>query len=172
MTPPHSLALRAAHWISAALVLGMLATGMMYFWEINAKQAITAHQYMGQILILVLIWRLAVKLGAAKRDHKSHAAWERALAGGVQIALYGVLIAFVITGYVSASALRESALLLPVDFAFARSAAGEQFLQTHYALKWALLGLLALHIAGALKHHFIDRDSTLTDIWFTTKRGD
>jgi cytochrome b561 len=31
----------------------------------------------------------------------------------------------------------------------------------HKVLAWSLSGVVALHLAAALKHHFIDRDSTL-----------
>ncbi len=166
----YSRSLKSAHWVSAGLVLGMAVSGMMYFLEIGGKQSIVAHQIMGQGLILVLAWRLLAKFRSGKPRH-AHALWERVLAGGVQIALYGVLIAFLVSGYVAASALRDTSLVLPVDFAFARGPIGEQFLNAHYNMKWVLLGLLVLHIAGALKHHFIDRDTTLRNIWFT-KQGD
>lgn len=164
-----SLTLRLAHWIMAMLILGMVVTGLMYFWEVNGKQAIAAHQVMGQLLIVALVWRLVAKIRSPRPIHAEHAAWERALSGVVQVALYGVMVAFMITGYVSASAYTTNSLLFPVDIGFARSAAGEAFLETHYMLKWVLLGLLSLHIAGALKHHFIDRDNTLKSIWFAQK---
>ena len=32
----------------------------------------------------------------------------------------------------------------------------------HYWLALALMGLITLHVSGALKHHFIDCDPTLT----------
>ena len=32
----------------------------------------------------------------------------------------------------------------------------------HRILSWVLIGIVAVHAAGALKHHFIDRDTTLT----------
>ena len=31
----------------------------------------------------------------------------------------------------------------------------------HVILQWVLTGAIALHVAGALKHHVIDRDATL-----------
>jgi cytochrome b561 len=33
--------------------------------------------------------------------------------------------------------------------------------EVHEALAWTIIALLLAHIAGALKHHFIDRDDTL-----------
>jgi len=165
----HSLNLRLAHWVTAFLMLGMIATGLMYFFEIASKQVISLHQVMGQLLIVVVACRLIAKARNTPPSHEQHAMWERVLAGIVQVALYGLIIAFLVTGYVSASALTSNSLLFPVDLAFARSATGEAFLNTHYTLKWVLLGLLSLHIAGAMKHHFIDRDTTLTSIWFRQK---
>lgn len=32
----------------------------------------------------------------------------------------------------------------------------------HMVAIWSMLGLVGLHVAGALRHHFIDRDATLT----------
>lgn len=36
--------------------------------------------------------------------------------------------------------------------------------QTHEVLAWALMALIALHVLAALKHHFLDRDDTLTRV--------
>ena len=100
----------------------------------------------------------------------AHAAWEKALSSSIHFALYAALLVFVVTGYVSASALRDTSLLFPVDLAFARSDTGEMLLETHYAMKWVLLALLSLHIAGAIKHLVIDRDQTLSNMWFSTAK--
>lgn len=165
MAQPFRPAQRAYHWISAALILALAASGMLYFWEIADGAAIRVHQVIGQFLIVLLAGRLLAKFRAGRRAADlSHALWERLLAGCVQIALYAAMIVAVVTGYVSASALRENMLLLPVDLAFARSDIGETMLETHYLMKWVLLGLVTLHISGALKHHFIDRDDTLRNM--------
>ncbi len=164
MRAPFSLAQIAFHWISAALILCMGITGMMYFYEIADGIAIRAHQVMGQILILVLAGRLIAKMKAGRRPVSDHAVWERLLATIVQIALYGAMFVAVITGYVSASAISSNLLLLPVDLGFARSDSGEWLLEVHYLMKWILLALVLAHIAGALKHHLIDRDATLRNM--------
>ncbi|MEL6549735.1 MAG: cytochrome b/b6 domain-containing protein [Pseudomonadota bacterium] len=158
---PFTRAQIAFHWATALLVVLMAVTGMMYFLEIADGAAIRAHQVAGQVLIVILAARLIVKLRAPARGASDHAVWEKALAGAVQVALYFALITAAVTGYVSASAFANSALLLPVDIGFARSDAGARFLTVHYAMKWVFLGLVGLHVAGALKHHFIDRDATL-----------
>jgi cytochrome b561 len=38
---------------------------------------------------------------------------------------------------------------------------GDLLKEVHEALNFALLGLVIAHVAGALKHHFIERDDIL-----------
>jgi len=159
------------HWIAAALIFMMLGTGLAYRYDLAGGGAMVTHQIAGQMLILILAARLFAKWrnrGATRTSQ--HAMWERLMAKGVHTALYLCLIALVVTGYVSASALRDPMLLFPVDLAFARSDTGEAFLETHFMMKWILLGLLAAHFAGSLKHHFIDKDDTLSNMTFANRK--
>ena len=163
----------ALHWVTFALVLIMAGTGLAYSYEWADSGAMTAHQVAGQLLIVVLILRLVTRARTgAPTPLETHTSAERRLAHIVHFGLYAVLIAFVVTGYVAASAETRNALVAPVGLGFARSDTGEALLETHYALKWALLALFALHIAGALKHTLIDRDTTLSRMLPTTTAKD
>lgn len=166
----YSLSQKALHWITAVLVLCLVLTGLAYLYEWADEGVIDWHQIAGQILIIVVVFRIIARLRRRVPHNPAHARWERGLAAGVHLLLYALLIAFVVTGYVSASALKDNALLLPVDIGFARSDLGEQFLEAHYALKWALLAVLGLHLAGVVKHVVIDRDTTFSSIWFSKNR--
>ena len=42
----------------------------------------------------------------------------------------------------------------------------ESFVEVHEVLGWLMLALLALHVLGALKHAFIDKDGTLKRMSF------
>lgn len=156
------------HWASALLIFAMAAGGLAYSYDLVGADVLRGHQIAGQVLIVLLFVRIAVKLfrkspaPEASAPQNSHATWERRLASTVHVALYICLIAFVASGYVSASALSNNMLLFPVDLAFARSDLGEQILEIHYRLKWVLLALFALHFAGAMKHALWDRDDTLS----------
>ena len=157
----------AYHWLSFLLIMVMVGTGLGYSYDVFGDGAMRVHQISGQILIVVLVVRIATQLARRTPDiPNTHSMWERLLATAVQLALYGVLIAFVVTGYVSASAESSNALLMPVSLSFALSDTGEQLLEIHYMLKWVLLGLIGLHIAGALKHLIIDRDDTFSQMTF------
>ena len=53
--------------------------------------------------------------------------------------------------------------VLPLPDLVAKDAAlGDLLQDVHEALNLTMLGLVLLHAAAALKHHFIDRDDVLT----------
>lgn len=142
---------------------------MAYGLELADKSALTAHQIAGQALIVVLILRIASR-ATHKRTSAENPTWEHRLAQVTHLVLYLVMIAYVVTGYVSASGLTAPALLAPLDIGFARSDTGERFLDAHYQLNWALVALVTLHICGALKHKFWDKDDTLSNMTFTNRK--
>ena len=160
------------HWATAMLIAVMALTGMGYTYEWWDDGAMVVHQIAGQGLIIMLLLRLITRIARpAPGSDPAHASWERGLAHLVHLGLYAVLIIFVVTGYISASALGEPSLLFPVNKGFARSDIGELILEIHFATKWALLALLTLHIGGALKHAVWDKDRTLSHMTFD-KAGD
>ena len=166
----YSYGIIVLHWATAVLIFALATSGLLYSYKIVGSTALIFHQWGGQLLLVfVLIWvaiRLAFRVGPRNPDH---AWWEEALAALVKITLYALLIAYVITGYVTASGLRSTELFFPINIAFARSDLGELFMEAHFALKWVLLAALALHVLGTLKHSFIDRDKTFRNIWITKK---
>jgi len=159
------------HWITVALILVLATSGILFSAEIAPANAIRAHQATGQILILVLAARLITKLRVGRTPpHTGHAPAERIAAKSVHTLLYAGLIVSAISGYISASALRENVLIWPVSLDIAWSPFGDAMLTTHFAMKWVLLALISLHIAAALKHHLIDRDDTLSAIWIRPRK--
>ena len=166
----YSYGIIVLHWTTAALMAALIASGLLYSFKIVGSNALIFHQWGGQLLlVLVFIWiGLRLGLGVGPRN-PDHAWWEKTLATLTKITLYVLLVAYVVTGYVTASALRSTELLFPINVAFARSDVGDLFMEAHFALKWVLLAVLALHVLGTLKHSFIDRDKTLRNIWITKK---
>ena len=166
----YSFGIILLHWSTAVLMFALATSGLLYSYKIVGSNALIFHQWGGQLLsVLVFIWigvRLAFGVGPRNPDHVW---WEKIIAAIVKITLYILLIAYVVTGYVSASGLRSTELLFPINVAFARSDLGDLFMEAHFALKWVLLVVLALHVFGTLKHSFIDRDNTFRNIWITKK---
>ena len=166
----YSFGMIVLHWTTASLVFALATSGLLYSYKIVGSNALIFHQWGGQLLLVVVfIWigvRLAFGVGPRNSDH----VWsEKMLAALVKITLYVLLIAYVVTGYVTASGLRSSEMVFPINVAFARSDLGDLFMEAHFALKWVLLAALALHVLGTLKHSFIDRDDTFRNIWITKK---
>ena len=166
----YSFGIILLHWTTAVLMLALATSGLLYSYKIVGSNALIFHQWGGQLLlVLVFIWiivRLVFGVGPPISDHVW---WERILAALVKITLYALLIAYVVTGYVTASGLKKTELLFPINVAFARSDLGDLFMGAHFALKWVLLVALCLHVLGSLKHSFIDRDNTFRNIWITKK---
>lgn len=153
------------HWISAILVLTLAFSGLSYTYDLGDWDALSTHQFVGQVFILFLLLRIVVRFGRKpSQPNATETDWQTRLAKTVHIALYVCLICFAITGYVSASALSNSDLLFPLDRSFARSDIGDILLEIHYALKWVLLVLLCLHLAGALKQVFWGRTQSVSNM--------
>ena len=160
------------HWLTVALLVIMALSGFAYSYDWIGNGIIRLHQVAGQLLILVLCARLASRLfGHRPVDDIARAFWERQAARVVHASLYVCLIAYVVTGYVAASGLRDPLLIAPLNQALARSDGGELFLEAHFALKWVLLVLVSVHIAATLKHRFWDKDDTFSQMTFTSKKG-
>ncbi|MFQ6550244.1 cytochrome b [Aestuariibius sp. 2305UL40-4] len=159
------------HWLTAALLVALVGSGLAYSADLAERAAIWVHQVSGQILILVVALRFVVRFFASPLPaDPDHAVWERRLAAFTHLGLYVTLIAMAATGYVAASALGHTALALPVSQSFARSDAGEALLFAHFALKWVLLALVGLHLAGVLKHALQGRDGTLSRMTFQPRK--
>ena len=166
----YSFGIIVLHWITAVLMFALATSGLLYSYKIVGSNALLFHQWGdSSFLVLVFIWigvRLAFGVGP---PNSNHLWWEKILAALVKITLYALLVAYVVTGYVSASGLSNAELLFPINVAFARSDLGDLFMEAHFALKWVLLVVLGLHILGTIKHSFIDRDNTFRNIWITKK---
>ena len=89
------------------------------------------------------------------------------LARFVQAALYALTILATVAGWLVVS---TSPLPIPTRFfdlfvipniARPDAALFAAAKTAHEIAAWAILGLVALHVAGALKHHLIDRDDVM-----------
>ena len=167
MEPRFNLYRRVMHWLTVLLILGLLVSGMIYSNEIGGKIPILIHQLFGQTFIIFLTFRLfgLIWFPAGPATTK-HAVWEKVLSRIVQILLLIVMIAFVVTGFVAASGLRDPSLIWPLPLSFARSEMAESLTEVHFFLKIPLVALILVHMCAVLKHAFWDKDHTLQGIWF------
>jgi cytochrome b561 len=87
------------------------------------------------------------------------------LADFTHIALYVLLFALPLTGWMMSSArgfpVSWFGLVQLPDFVPKGRALYDAMLQTHHALGFALYAIVFLHAAAALKHHFVLKDDVL-----------
>ena len=86
------------------------------------------------------------------------------MASSVQAALYLCLLAMPILGWVasalSGDTIRVFGLMVPDIFSLNEDRS-EWLFELHGTLAWMLLVLTGLHVAGALRHHFLKRDGLI-----------
>lgn len=157
------------HWVIAAAVLGqiLLVTAHEATEGPLSREFINLHKSVGlTILVLTLVrigWRLANPAIALPVDMPR---WQKVIARATHVLFYVALIAMPLTGWLASSAGGRGIVwfglfnwpLLPVSGG--REAAGA-FMNIHGLVVKGLYGLIALHVLGALKHQFIDRDNVL-----------
>ncbi|WP_138465215.1 cytochrome b/b6 domain-containing protein [Poseidonocella sp. HB161398] len=163
------------HWLTALLILSLWPLGLIaHEWPYGTAEALATkatlfsiHKTLGVTVFFValarILWALAQpKPGLLHPDRKL----ESFAAETVHWALYVALVAVPLSGWVDHAATEGFA---PIWWPFGQSlpfvpkspevsaVAG----QLHGVFAWVLAGAVVLHVAGAAKHHVIDRDGTL-----------
>jgi len=163
--PRYSWPAMLLHWVQAVVVLWLLWLG----WTMldlpkgaERSAAYGLHKSLGLLALLLVLARLYWR-----RRQPPPAAlgsgWEVRLATATHHALYAFLLLAPLAGYLASSftpyALRFFGLEV-VKAGWPDESLNALFKSAHVVLVWAGAGLIALHVAGALKHVF-KRDGTL-----------
>lgn len=157
------------HWTVAALVLAQIPLGIYAARlpiSIERLQWLSRHKAIGMtVLVLVLarlLWRLASRLPELPA---SMPPWERRVATATHRLLYLLLVAAPVAGWLYASAagvpVSWFGLVEVPDLVAKNRQLADLFRITHIVLVFALTAVLALHVAGALRHAFIRRDGVV-----------
>jgi cytochrome b561 len=171
---------RALHWLVAALVIAQLGLGLrigvldMYDpGDVESyKQWIPLHKSVGLTILLLMLLRLFVRRrNGVPRLPASTPAWQARAAHLVHASLYALLILQPVLGYLQSAAYGATTRfyglfavpnVLPAAWQRPQSDVLRLAAQDAHRLVGILIALLvALHVLGALKHHFIDRDVVL-----------
>lgn len=168
--PSYSATSIALHWAIALLIIANFAL-IWYRGGIEddpAQKALSGeliglHKSLGLTVLALSLVRLVHRLmNGFPALPRGMSAPERLLARGTHYLFYLVMIGMPLTGYLMSSAgkypLSWFGIPVPKAFAAPDKALGGQFNALHETIGWALLALLALHVAGALKHHLVNRD--------------
>ena len=163
------------HWITVLLILtaiplGIIANGLAYDTsEALAFKAFlfSMHKTVGVTAFFVALARIAWAIGQPKPAglHPERRA-ESFLAELVHWLLYGSLVLVPLTGWIHHASTSgfapiwwpfgQNLPMVPKSETLAATTAG-----LHIVFERVLMASIILHVAGALKHHFVDKDDTL-----------
>ena len=158
------------HWLIVVLILAMGTVGLVmvelpkspkYFWVYDL------HKSTGITVLALVAVRLAWRLFAgAPRPVAGTPRWQAAVASVTHWAMYGLLFAIPLSGwlYDSMSGLRPLrwfGLFVVPKLAASNPALRETMEEAHELLFWALIALVLVHAGAALYHHLFMRDATL-----------
>lgn len=176
------------HWLIAALILINIRLGLQYetLRGFAQFQTLQWHKSVGITILLLTVLRLAWRLVHPPPPFPAAMPrWQRRAALWTHRAFYAVMLGLPLTGWVivSASPTNIRTVLyntLPwphLGFVHGwpletRKAIEAGFVVLHHQLGILLYGLLSLHVAAALKHHFGNRDDTLAGILPRLPRGE
>ncbi len=173
----------ALHWAIAFFIGCNIALGLgaNYVPDAYVRPMIDLHKSIGiTVLALVLVrifWRLTHKPPALPADYRR---WERLAAATAHAALYVLILAMPVTGWIHDSAWSGAAShpfklfwVIPffrLGFITSLDPATKDhvhalFSAIHTYISYALYGVLGLHVLGALKHQFIDKHAELQRMW-------
>lgn len=178
------------HWLIAIAIFGMFALGwymselpkeapkQMAFdlfdwgivtWQVAEEISVRTfyfnlHKSLGvtifALILFRIFWRFTHKPPAILNTYK---AWERKLANGAHHLLYLLMVALPLSGIVMAVASKYGIKWFGLEFigGLDNKPLREAFKEVHEIVGVIMLLVIILHIAGALKHKFIDKDNTL-----------
>ncbi len=159
------------HWTIALLIIANLLVGFFHDYLPKAwiGSVMGTHKAVGLTVLALSLARLAWRLGhPAPRQMSNHAAWEKAFVKTTHWALYAFMVLMPLAGWlmVSAGETRYPLSffgLFPLPFLPTGADKGLAGLghEAHEIIGWGFVALLVLHVGGALKHQWLDRDNTL-----------
>ncbi|MFY7697248.1 MAG: cytochrome b [Legionella sp.] len=153
------------HWLIAIMVLCMLVFGFQLdkLPKLYAATAYMVHKSIGLTLLGLMIFRVSwIYFRGRPKLPATTPTWQIIAARTVQYGLYVALIVMPISGWVLSMAANHPPSyfgLFQVSLPIAPNSYLEQLMdKLHVLIAWFIIVLLGLHVSGAFKHYFIDKD--------------
>jgi cytochrome b561 len=161
------------HWLTLLLIVAAYAT--MEFKSLTPRGSpgralLAAWNYGIGLSVFALVWlRLTNRaVGATPAIVPPPAVWEARLAALVHAALYALMIALPLLGWLTVSARGDPVALLGAALPALvgpDKAQARWFKNLHETLGTIGYVLIGLHAVAALFHHYVRRDNTLRLMW-------
>lgn len=142
----------------------------VYTWQLSEEASprtfyFNLHKSIGvtlfALIVIRVLWRLTHKPPALLASYK---AIERKIATGAHHLLYLVMIALPLSGVIMAINSKYGIKWFGISFISGtdNKPARDFWVEVHEVIGVILLVIVIVHILGALKHKFIDKDETLS----------
>jgi cytochrome b561 len=154
------------HWLIVALLLVQYPIGWL-MPDVHAGPPgapMTFHISLGITILALIVLRLAWRLTHKVAPESSLPAWQRLASEAVHWALYVLVLATTVTGWLFASFRGWSIslfYLVPLPLLATKSETNVKAFALHQAMEWTLLVLIGIHVAAALVHLLIYRDRVM-----------
>ena len=156
------------HWVTAALVVANLLLGLsMVALPVSPRKL---HWYLFHKSIGITIF-LLTSLRIAWRAIRPHPApvpmplWQQRAARASHALLYVLLFVIPLSGWIYSSATGVQVVWLGIvplpDLVPKDKSLGDALRLVHVSLNACLFAVIVVHVAAAIKHHFVDRDAAL-----------
>jgi cytochrome b561 len=158
----------ALHWLMALLILSNFCLGLYMAdlpLSIQRLKLFNYHKWTGATILAIAAIRLLWRLTHRPPSDLPAPRWQLQAAHVTHWALYALFFAVPLAGWAYSSAAGFPVVVFGViplpDFVPKDKALAESLKELHESLAWVLFALVALHVAAAMKHAFIDRDGLL-----------
>ena len=156
------------HWLLALMLIGSFSLGV-YMADLpfspTRLKLYNWHKWAGVTILLLSFVRLAWRIGHRPPAHAAMPAWQATAAQATHGLLYALFFVVPLLGWAYSSAagfpiVWFGVLALP-EFVPVDKALAEAIKPWHQRSAMLMAALVLLHVAGALKHHLIDRDGLI-----------
>ncbi|MDO8906290.1 cytochrome b [Hydrogenophaga sp.] len=163
----------ALHWLLALALVGMFALGLYMEGLPFSPQKLKLynwHKWAGVLVLTLsfarLMWRITHRPPVLPLAvERAMPAWQRFAHHATHGGLYLLFFAVPLLGWAYSSAAGFPIVVFGVlplpDFVPVSEGLADALKPLHKYAAYAMAAMVVLHVAGALKHHFIDRDGLL-----------
>jgi cytochrome b561 len=158
----------ALHWLLALAIVGTFGVGLYMAdlpFSLQRVKLFNWHKWAGMSILALSVLRLLWRLTHRPPPDVPMPAWQARVAHATHFLFYLAFFAVPLTGWAMTSAKGFPVVwfgVLPLpDFVPKDHDLGELLEDIHAWLAYGLAALVLAHAAGALKHHFIDRDGLM-----------
>ena len=157
----------ALHWLTAFLVVLQFVLGECWSWPTKPVHhlMVVAHLSAGIVLSAIMVFRIVWRLTKGRHLPGPPQPMDRALALGVEAALYVLILVEIVLGYLwrwgGGQDMSFFGVLIPSPFPHFQPALLAWIRGIHHWNAWLIIILATGHGMAALFHHFVLHDTLL-----------